>query len=100
MIMPFGFAPHRSEVLPSLLVSRFETNVQIPVSCSLSDFCWARPVVGSRASAHNRIVKARTSVLRHHMSFPPLKKEGARDGPSLSQQQEDASIESALHCRR
>ena len=37
-------------LLPSLFICSQATIVQTPTSCSLSDFCWARALPGSKAS--------------------------------------------------
>jgi hypothetical protein len=48
--MPFGLAPKSCRLVPSGATLSLETIVQVPASCSLSGFCWARALPGTKAS--------------------------------------------------
>src|SRR3990172_6024568 len=66
--MPAALPPHGSNLVPSGLVLTADTNVQVPTSCSLSDFCWATasPVSGTNRSA-NIVSAANTSHKRRRI---------------------------------
>src|SRR5262249_15433690 len=49
---PFGLGPHGSTLLPSGFTSWAETNIQVPTSWSLIDFCWAATLLGNKAAAN------------------------------------------------
>src|SRR5712692_8179961 len=63
--MPFGLGPQRSTLVPSFCTSVDVTNVQVPTSCSLSDFCWATAWPGSKASPNTETIR----TLRRFMAF-------------------------------
>src|SRR2546428_6282323 len=63
--MPFGLGPQRSTLVPSFCTSADVTNVQVPTSCSLSDFCWAMTWPGSKASPNTQTLR----TLRRFMAF-------------------------------
>src|SRR5438105_10972654 len=67
---PFGLGPHGSTLLPSGFTSWAETNIQVPTSCSLIDFCWPTAVLGADAAATAMIADALT-ILRQFMFFLP-----------------------------
>src|SRR4051794_28515909 len=67
---PFGFLPQRSDLTPSL-VWVADTSVQVPTSCSLSDFCWLILLLGNRASP-NEVRANRLMMLRRFMWFSCL----------------------------
>src|SRR6476660_6889 len=75
MMSPFGFGPQRSDLVPSLLVSTADTNVHVPMSCSLSDFCWAKASPGNEASP-NAVIAQR--MLRRFIVFLRGPDSGAR----------------------
>src|SRR5713226_7719195 len=66
--MPFGLGPQRSTLVPSFCTSVDVTNVQVPTSCSLSDFGWATTLPGSKASPNTETIR----TLRRFMAFLPL----------------------------
>src|SRR5438876_11387881 len=61
--MPLGLAPKSCRLGPVGGVASSETSVQVPTSWSLSDFCWATALPGSRASP-NAVMAARLRMLR------------------------------------
>src|SRR3989442_3081939 len=63
--MPLGLGPQRSTLVPSFCTSADVTNIQVPTSCSLSDFCWAMAWLGSKASPNAEIIR----TLRRFMAF-------------------------------
>lgn len=50
MRIPFGLGPKTCRLVPSGATLSLETIAHVPLSCSLSDFCWARALPGSKAS--------------------------------------------------
>src|SRR5712692_3721143 len=62
-LTPFGLAPNRWNLLPSLFVCSHETVVQVPTSWSLSDFCWPTALPGSKANP-NAVIADRLRMLR------------------------------------
>src|SRR5271169_3180919 len=67
---PFAFGPQRSLLVPSLLVSIDDANVQFPMSRSLSDFCWAIAPEVVVVPTHNARTYSNT-MLRRFMTFLP-----------------------------
>src|SRR3954469_9472245 len=103
MMSPFGFGPQRSDLVPSLLVSTADTNVHVPMSCSLSDFCWAKASPGNEASP-NAVIAQR--MLRRFIVFLRGPDSGGRAhlrAHALGRKDEGPLIEDARQrhkCRR
>src|SRR5262249_58303237 len=64
---PFGLGPHGSTLLPSGFTSWAETNIQVPTSWSLIDFCSAATLLGNKPTPHT-IGTDLVSTLRRFMS--------------------------------
>src|SRR5437867_1256918 len=61
-----GLFPHKG--LPSGSLALDETNVQVPTSCSLSDFCCA--TAGSANPSQIAVVKTMMSAVRRFIVLP------------------------------
>jgi hypothetical protein len=57
--------------LPSASLAVDETKVQVPTSCSLSDFCWPTALPGSTASP-NAVIAEILRMLRRFIVFLPV----------------------------
>src|SRR3954464_15128599 len=68
---PLGFGPQRSDLTPSLVLWVADTRAQVPMSCSLSDFCWLIAPLGSKASP-TAVSADRLMMLRRFMCFSCL----------------------------
>src|SRR5207244_195154 len=71
-----GLFPHKG--LPSGSLALDETNVQVPTSCSFSDFCCAR--AGSANPSQIAVVKTIMSAVRRFM-VPPFMTPNVSLGP-------------------
>src|SRR6516162_1938394 len=70
LAMPFGLAPKSCCLVPSLLACSQDTRVQVPTSWSLTDFVWARALLGGSARPNAVIIEIFSASRRFIVLLP------------------------------